>query len=522
MPRMTAPVFCNFLYASRNPLASMVQPGVSAFGKKNRTIVLPLKSFNDTFFPFSSGKLKSGALSLISMAVSPYHKSLYRRAGWLVIIVLLVVAGGPIIQAQYGKRRTISQGPRALGLIELAANGKARLIPITILFQGKFYDAGAYKASPVPMALEPRNVYEAERNGTPQGLFTITDVRQLKGAWIADGTWLPAGTAPPKPAHSADEKPIMGDTDAPPVLRRPASEKTAPQTQPDSKTPAPQPTMPPASPSAPATPNANSTSAQASPPEDNDHPQLRRGKPKQPNGPDDVIKPAATIPSTTRGKMGDKPGTAETSAGAATSGSAVQLLPAISDADGPDPRSYAYDMKPEEEQNYRKKMLAMAAEEIRARAKQTGAAGVEPSSARTAVRQQHRSAASASSLQPSLQNLQLRFFDLSSSSEPILVLTASARMPAASASLQNSDLQYFVTVVARADIYGELRKLHSSVTDTRHLDAIPRMELIDAVDADGDGRGELLFRQISDAGSAFDVYRVTGDQLWPLFEGTPQ
>jgi hypothetical protein len=47
------------------------------------------------------------------------------------------------------------------------------------------------------------------------------------------------------------------------------------------------------------------------------------------------------------------------------------------------------------------------------------------------------------------------------------------------------------------------------------------MELIDAVDADGDGRGELLFRQISDAGRAFVLYRVIGDRLWPLFQGTP-
>jgi hypothetical protein len=34
MPRMTAPAFSNCLYASRNPLASTVQPGVSARGKK--------------------------------------------------------------------------------------------------------------------------------------------------------------------------------------------------------------------------------------------------------------------------------------------------------------------------------------------------------------------------------------------------------------------------------------------------------------------------------------------------------
>jgi hypothetical protein len=43
------------------------------------------------------------------------------------------------------------------------------------------------------------------------------------------------------------------------------------------------------------------------------------------------------------------------------------------------------------------------------------------------------------------------------------------------------------------------------------------MELIDAVDADGDGRGELLFRRTFD-GSAYAIYRVTADGLWPLFE----
>jgi hypothetical protein len=47
------------------------------------------------------------------------------------------------------------------------------------------------------------------------------------------------------------------------------------------------------------------------------------------------------------------------------------------------------------------------------------------------------------------------------------------------------------------------------------------LELIDAVDADGDGRGELLFREVGDAGSAFVVYRVIGDRLYPLFQGNP-
>jgi len=90
----------------------------------------------------------------------------------------------------------------------------------------------------------------------------------------------------------------------------------------------------------------------------------------------------------------------------------------------------------------------------------------------------------------------------------------------ASASAEPSQV-YYITLVAKKNIYDELRKLYAGVTDDRHLDQTPRLELVDAVDADGDGRGELLFRRISDAGRAWGVYRAGADQLFPLFEGTP-
>ena len=122
--------------------------------------------------------------------------------------------------------------------------------------------------------------------------------------------------------------------------------------------------------------------------------------------------------------------------------------------------------------------------------------------------------------QPAFEDVDLHIFDLSNSNEPLLVLTAKARMPSRP-NVAAVDLQYIVTVVARDDIYGDLHKAFTNITDTQHLDVLPRMELIDAVDADGDGRGELLFRQISDAGRAFVLYRVIGDRLWPLFQGAP-
>lgn len=442
--------------------------------------------------------------------------------------MLLVLAVAQIVQGQYVKR-TMSKGPRALGLLELAPGGKAHLIPITILFDGKFYDAGAYKAAPVPMALEPQTVYEAVRSGVSQGLFTITDVRQLKTAWIADGSWLPAGSAPPKTGHNAEAKPIMGDIDAPPTLRRGAEKPSTESSSAETKPPATQPTSAPAQAPAPSSDSSSSPPA-TRPPEnppappqerDKDAPVLHRGKPTAKRRQPDEGAPPLLTPTKKTAPVAGKP--AGAAPGVAAAQPAVQLIPAISDAGGPDPRPYAYETKPDEEQKYRQKILALAAEEIRTRAKQLGAATSESSSGATSSARQ-RTAASAKARQPSFDDVQLRFFDLSSSNEPILVLTATARMPRAAgfAPANTEELQYFITLVAHADIYGELRKLFSNVTDTRHLDAIPRMELIDAVDVDGDGRGELLFREISDAGSAFNVYRVTGDQLWPLFEGTPQ
>ena len=70
----------------------------------------------------------------------------------------------------------------------------------------------------------------------------------------------------------------------------------------------------------------------------------------------------------------------------------------------------------------------------------------------------------AKSPQPTFEDVQLHAFDLSNSNEPVLVLTAKARMPARPNAA--SDLQYIITLVARDDIYGDLHKAFASVTDT--------------------------------------------------------
>jgi len=398
-----------------------------------------------------------------------------------------------ICMAQSRKPRP-PKGPRATGLLQLTANGQAHLIPIVILIDGKYYDAGAYKASPVPMALESGTVYEAFRTGNSEGLFTVTQVRQLKDDWIADGTWRVAGSEPAKEAASAPSKPVLDEDDGPPKLRRSGAAAPA-------ETPAASPTVPSPAPAA--------TTAQPAPPPPQPEPE-----PDDPNRP--VLhrgpsKPAAKVQSAPSKPEAPKSAAPpEKSSTATQTPLTVQLIPAISDVHGPEPHPYTYDMKPDEEQRFRTRMLALAADEVRARDKQLSAQTIEPTPARPAARSR-----TPKPPQPNFEDVQLRVFDLSSSNEPTLVLTATARMPQSPAG--SSDRQYFLTLVARNDIYNEVHKGFSNLTDSQHLDVTSRLDLIDAVDVDGDGRGELLFRQTSDTAHGYAIYRVVGDQLYPLY-----
>ena len=112
----------------------------------------------------------------------------------------------------------------------------------------------------------------------------------------------------------------------------------------------------------------------------------------------------------------------------------------------------------------------------------------------------------------------LHAFDLDFSNSPTLVLTA--KLPVAAAKTPHTgEFDYFVTVVARVDIDGTPQKIFSSVTDSNYLDAFPRLQLIDAVDADANGRGDLLFRQYSDGGVSYGLYRVYPYSLRKIFEG---
>jgi hypothetical protein len=513
------------------------------------------------------------------MAASPsnlVHSWLYRTARRAVICGGVALLLTQFVLAQSAGRAKKPTGPRALGLIEVTPSGKMTLLPVVVMIDGEFYDASAYKADPVPFALDTDTVYEGVKTGVSQGLFTVTAAQHGETIWRGVGKWQSAeeiaGAEAKKKAaaaraekakaiqDSSDGPPVLhrrgddsaasttptpassspstspattsasdpDDPDGPPVLHRPSSDQspsatTAPTATPAAGAPAPSTTASQTASPAATTPPAAQPQASAPPANDPNLPTLRRGKAAAVK---EEAREAAAAPA--ESPMVKTPGASTTAKPAASvvtasaTSSGVQYFPAISDANGPEPRPYAYSMKPEEEAKFRDKMLALAAVEVRARGKDLGLATTattpasRPSATSTSTHVPPRRAAKPPD--PTFSDVQLRVFDLSNNNEPVLVLSANAHLPQAKG-VGAAGIQYVVTLVAREDIYGDLHKAFSNVTDTQHLDVLPRLELIDAVDADGDGRGELLFRQVSDSGKAFVLYRVIGDQLWPLFQG---
>jgi hypothetical protein len=552
---------------------------------------------------FLSQSLRSPSLSGI----------LYRGSLWIAAFLMAWCSGAvfcpeiaaaqeELPQINPGERkipRKKDEGPRALALLKLSADGKTSLVPIMILIDGKFWDAAAYKADPVPMALDSGTVYEAERTGESIGLFTVASALHSKSpnvlsSWIGTGDWRPAGKETSTGEHPAEAVPVGIDTsDAPPRLTKDPSRLSLPK----ETTPASTGQAPPQSsggsasgdepprlkkPSAPASPSSDSgngstgsgsstsgtapagssapapgssPTGSASSPQAGSAPSSAPGTKSSEAKPADAksadLKPAdtpkppasdsgatdANRPRLRRGKPTQalpeevpgygKPG-AEPTAAAAKAAQATasegqfELIPAISDAGGPKVRPFAFQwLNKDEESDRRKQMEALARDQVRAylEAQAKGKIAAVSSPAQKPAQKNARRAPAAKSPAPVLENVKLNTYDLWGNNDPIMVMSAEAHLPpAAGQTSTDADMRYSITLVAYPDLYNNLHKIYSGVTDKYHLDLTPRLQLVDAVDADGDGFGELLFRETTDAGGGWLIYRVSADKLWKMFD----
>ena len=469
-------------------------------------------------------------------------------------------------------------GPRAVAVLQMAANGKASLVPVAIMVNGKFYDASAYKADPVPMALESGTVYEGERTGSSLGIFTVSsalhsNAPNVQAPWIGTGQWMPAGTESAHKEMKAESAPVGLDTsEGPPRLTKdPNAVKQAPADpkQPASSSPPAQSTPPSGSSSGDEPPRLNkpassgdSGSGQSAPTasapapssaptkapgdakndsksgdakdtkadrakadaaakipasdsgaSEENRPKLRRGKPVESFADEEVpgySKPGAAPPD--KGKV---------VVAAATAGP-VDMVPAVSDAGGPPPRSFGFQWIQGEEGDRRQQMMDLAKQKLRAYLEAQAKAKITSASAGPKGAAQKGQKASKKPVEPIFGTVHMAAYDLWTNNQPVIVFSADAHLPeppeGTAQSGTQTELQYWILLMAYPDIYGNLRVIHAAVTDKYHYDITPKLDLVDVVDADGDGRGELLFKETSDAGTGWAIYRAGADKLWKVFD----
>jgi len=425
--------------------------------------------------------------------MSEPRQPLYRKPRRAVICCALLVALALGAAGQTPRPKRKEPALRALAVLELTSDsktpGRGRLVPIYVLEDGKYYDAGLYRVRPRPMAVETGTVYEAERSGEPAGLFTVEQAVERERAWFAVGGWVPREFEQAKPAKPVTVK-TGEDEDAPPVLRRPK--------------PGGEGGVPPASSPKPGEGAAEGTSApgqrpgatQAGVPQepDPDRPVLRRGKPKQPE--QDA---AAFLEEFAKSSV-------------SAANREPERLVAVSDASLPQRRPYGFPWIRDEEERLTREITEMAQAEL---ARSLPPQAAKPAPAKPAPGARRATTPKPAPL-PALEGVRSRAFDLNNDNNAEVVLTA---RHTAAATATVAARNYYVTVVAAVAIGGELRRLLASVTDEQRLDSVPRLELIDAVDAEGNGDGELLFRRVGRTQQSYELVRVGMDRLWTLFEG---
>ena len=175
-------------------------------------------------------------------------------------------------------------------------------------------------------------------------------------------------------------------------------------------------------------------------------------------------------------------------------------LAAVSDSQATDdPHSFAYQWQPGEQEKMEAKLRKFALQQL------------PPENAKLGDN--------------AFTNVAIRSFDVDATNEAVMVLTAEipgSYMTPGSKAAPGKFVSRYITLITRTDYEGNFQRLAVSVTDSSRLDVAPRLELIDAVDVDGDGYAELLFREYSFDDKSFVVYGIGRSTVTKVFEGASQ
>jgi hypothetical protein len=451
------------------------------------------------------------------------------RTTKLANFLLLVLATS--LPAQTHKVASPERVTRAVGVYEYTGDllkpNAARLVPVTIFINGHLEDAGVYLSRPAPFALQTGDVYSIERAGDSIGTLDLDLAREVVtrrsatddaplSAWYGYGRFAPPAPPPPPKALRAGTTGRIVSTsgaedseDRPTLLRR---EDSAPAS----------------STSKPGTPTTASNVPAVD--DDPERPTLRHRDPvdetkrkkEKPGG--YVSGPATSLnddpnrPSLRRGVPATQ--LVPTQLSGIPPVAALHQLVAVSDPANREPHIFTREWESSAEHTQTLTDLqALARTRI---ANYIAANHLTPIAAAPALAKptlhttpnshtQQRKAAPKPAPTPLTLSIEdLRAYTLSYGGLPTFVYTVVSPVT-------GSGGEVYLTLVAQRLPSGELQVALASATDAAHLDRVPWMRPIDAVDVDWSHRASLLFELRAQNSRQFALYRLVTAQAEQTF-----
>jgi len=434
-----------------------------------------------------------------------------RAAVAAVMVGAMALTAAAQYPGQLSKKST-EQAPELRAIAVLEWTGEAgkpkacRIVPVAIYDGDKLQDGGLYLARPEPLAVADEVEYELRQNGHAIGLFEVKNAGQEQGSWVGYGEW----KGMPKPKEETAQAPAKiddgaEDDDKPTLHRKHSGDKSGKSGDTDGTKPADDPDRP----KLHKHPDEGSGSDTAqTAPDDPDRPVMK--KPKKEKAPEDVghvnSLPEVTDPDRPRLKRGlsnaDSLKVVPSLMGLPAD---MQQMVAVSDSKTRPEHPWGFTWaNPDDEKKMKGQMEEIARQALGiAQPAPAARKAVAKTPGNSAVARKKAAAAPPPEPAP-LEDEKFRVFELAYGSGATMVLSAKSGTK-------------FVTLIAQPDLYGNVMVLLKSATDAAHLDETPMMRLVDAVDAQADNRGELLFEMRGDTSRSFALYRVVRGRAEKLF-----
>jgi hypothetical protein len=389
----------------------------------------------------------------------------------------------------------------------------SRLVPIAIWDGVQYQPGGLYLAQPAPLAVLAGTQYELESDGRAKGFFNVKDAEDLAGLWIGVGSFQapppPAAKRPPaqtghayvikevdpnKPhfAHVPTEESGQGDTTA----QSGASGQSAPPADPD------RPTLHPRTGAASTAPDSGSAAPAAKEPEiDPGRPTFHRHEAKPAAASEAAIDPHRPHLSYTTPESQQKLDKPDALFGLPED---MKQVAGISDSNPVDTQTFGFSWaNPDDAAKMQAAMEAVAEQEVTPPA----AATITPATTKSTHSAHHKVAKPVAPPLPALEDVEFQVYGLTLGGGATMVYSAHT----------TTTPEEYVTIVAQPDFYGNAPILLKQVARADSLDVTPRMRLVDAVDTQGQGRGDLLFELRGQTYRQFAIYRIAGSAATPVF-----